>query len=64
MRTDRGEVIVQAMLAHLRTEGVLIPAAAVLDRIKLAARVCARKRIFQVLAEGLPVPRMMRSKSC
>jgi Domain of unknown function (DUF4158) len=50
---DRGEPIVEAMLAHLRTEGVLIPAAAVLERIGLAARVRARKRVFQVLAEGL-----------
>ncbi len=51
--TDRGEPIVQAMLAHLRAEGVLIPAAAVLERIGLAARVRARKRVFQVLAEDL-----------
>jgi hypothetical protein len=51
--TDRGEPIVQAMLAHLRTEGVLVPAPAVLERIGLAARVRARKRVFQVLAEGL-----------
>jgi TnpA family transposase len=51
--TDRGEPIVQAMLAHLRSERVLIPAAAVLKRIGLAARVRARKRVFQVLAEGL-----------
>ena len=51
--TDRGEPIVQAMLAHLRAEGVLVPAAAVLERIGLTARVRARKRMFQVLAEGL-----------
>jgi Domain of unknown function (DUF4158) len=51
--TDRGEPIVQAMLAHLPAEGVLIPAAAVLERIGLAARVRARQRVFQVLAEGL-----------
>ncbi|HTT81818.1 MAG TPA: Tn3 family transposase [Stellaceae bacterium] len=51
--TDRGEPIVQAMLAHLRAERVLIPAAAVLERIGLAARVRARKRVFQTLVEGL-----------
>ena len=51
--TDRGEPIVKAMLAHLRTERVLVPAAAVLERIGLAARVRARKRAFQALAEGL-----------
>jgi TnpA family transposase len=51
--TDRGEPIVQAMLAHLRAERVLVPATAVLERIGLAARVRARKRAFQALAEGL-----------
>ena len=51
--TDRGEPIVQAMLAHLRTERVLIPAAAVFERIGLAARVRARKQVFHALAEGL-----------
>ena len=51
--TDRGEPIAQAMLAHLRAERVLVPAAAVLERIGLAARVRARKRVFQTLAEGL-----------
>ena len=51
--TDRGEPIVQAMLAHLRAERVLVPAAAVLERIGLAARVRARKRVFRALAEGL-----------
>ena len=51
--TDRGEPIVQAMLAHLRAANVLVPAAAVLERIGLAARVRARKRAFQALADGL-----------
>src|SRR5262249_34469243 len=51
--TDRGEPIVQAILAHLRAERVLVPAAAVLERIGLAARVRARKRVFQALAEAL-----------
>ena len=51
--TDRGEPIVRAMLAHLRTANVLVPAAAVLERIGLAARVRARKRAFQALADGL-----------
>jgi TnpA family transposase len=51
--TDRGEPIVRTMLAHLRTANVLVPAAAVLERIGLAARVRARKRAFQALADGL-----------
>ena len=41
------------MLVHLRVANVLIPGAAVLERIGLAARVRARKRAFQVLADGL-----------
>jgi TnpA family transposase len=51
--TDRGEPIVRAMLAHLRAANVLVPAATVLERIGLAARVRARKRVFQALADGL-----------
>jgi hypothetical protein len=51
--TDRGEPIVQAMLAHLRTTNVLLPAAAVLERIGLAARVRARRKVFEALADGL-----------
>jgi hypothetical protein len=51
--SDRGEPIVQAMLAHLRAERVLVPAAVVLERIGLAARVRARKQVFLALAKGL-----------
>ena len=51
--TDRGEPIIQAMLAHLRTTNVLLPAAAVLERIGLAARVRARRKAFEALADGL-----------
>ena len=41
------------MLAHLRAVRVIVPAAAVLERIGLAARVRARKRAFHALVEGL-----------
>jgi hypothetical protein len=51
--TDRGEPIVQAMIAHLRANGVLLPAEAVLERIGLAARARARKKTFETLAAGL-----------
>ena len=51
--TDRGEPIVQAMLAYLRTSGVLLPAAAVLERIGLAARARARKKTFEAIASGM-----------
>jgi TnpA family transposase len=51
--TDRGEPIVQAMVDHLRAANVLLPAAAVLERIGLAARVRARRKAFEALADGL-----------
>jgi TnpA family transposase len=51
--TDHGEPIVQAMLAHLRATNVLVPTAAVLERIGLAARVRARRKAFEALADGL-----------
>jgi hypothetical protein len=51
--TDRGEPIVQAMLAHLRISGVVLPPATVLERIGLAARARARQKTFAALAAGL-----------
>ena len=51
--TDRGEPIVQAMLTHLRVRGVLVPDAAVLERIGLAARARARQRTFKALVDGI-----------
>ncbi len=51
--TDRGEPIVQAMLAHLRASSVLLPPATVLERIGLAARCARAKKIFEALADGL-----------
>jgi TnpA family transposase len=51
--TDRGESIVPAMLTHLRTSNVLLPTVAVLERIGLAARARARKKVFETLADGL-----------
>lgn len=51
---DRGEPIVLAILAHLRAAAVMIPAAAVLERIGLAACVRARRHAFDTLGEGLP----------
>src|SRR3984885_1016255 len=51
--TDRGEPIVQAMLAHLRAHNVFLPSATVLERIGLAARVRARKKTFEAIAAGM-----------
>ena len=41
------------MLDHLRSANVLLPAAAALERIGLAARARARKKAFEALANGL-----------
>jgi hypothetical protein len=51
--TDRGEPIVHAMLAKLRSDGVIVPPAPVLERIGLAARARARRRTFETLSEGM-----------
>lgn len=51
--TDRGEPIVQAMIAHIRSANVVIPDAKVLERIGLDARARARKRSFQALTDSL-----------
>jgi hypothetical protein len=51
--TDRSEPIVQAMIAHLRANNVLLPTVTVLERIGLAARARARKKVFDALADGL-----------
>ena len=51
--TDRGDVIVAAMIEGLRTRGILLPAPTVLERIGLAARARARKQAHKNLVEGL-----------
>jgi hypothetical protein len=51
--TDRGEPIIQAIIAHLRTNNVLLPTVNALERIGLAARARARKKVFDALADGL-----------
>jgi hypothetical protein len=51
--TDRSEPIVQAMIAHLRANNVLLPTVTVLERIGLAARARVRKKVFDALADGL-----------
>jgi len=51
--TDRGDVIVAAMIEALRTRGILLPAATILERMGLAARARARKQAHKNLVEGL-----------
>ena len=52
--SDRGDVIVAAMIEHLRKRRILLPAAVTLEKIALAARALARKRAYKNLVEDLP----------
>jgi TnpA family transposase len=51
--SDRGDVIVSAMIEYLRERRILLPAAVTLENIALAARALARKRAHKSLGEGL-----------
>src|SRR6202162_4469200 len=50
--TDRGDAIVGAMVVHLRHQSILLPSAAVLEKIALAARARARKQAYKELTAG------------
>lgn len=52
--SDRGDVIVSAMIAYLREQGVLLPSSSELERLALTARAIARKRAYKNLVENLP----------
>ncbi|MDI4643183.1 Tn3 family transposase [Rhodoblastus acidophilus] len=51
--TDRGDEIVAAMIEHIRSRSILLPAPTIFERIALAARARARKRAHKNLVEGL-----------
>ena len=51
--SDRGDVIVAAMIEYLRETRILLPAAVTLEKVALAARALARKRAYRSLVEGL-----------
>jgi len=51
--SDRGDVIVSAMIEYLRAGRILLPAAVTLEKIALAARALARKRAHKSLVQGL-----------
>ena len=51
--SDRGDVIVSAMIEYLRERRILLPAAVTLEKIALAARALARKRAHKSIAESL-----------
>ena len=51
--SDRGDVIVAAMIEYLRERRILLPTAVTLEKIALAARALARKRAHKNLVEAL-----------
>ena len=51
--TDRGQPIAAAVVAALRAAGVILPAAAVIERAAIAGRARARKRAADALLAGL-----------
>jgi len=51
--TDRGDMIVSAMIEHLRVSRVLLPSPLELERLALTARALARKRAYKNLVEDL-----------
>ena len=51
--TDQGWSIVTGMLASLRREGILPPAPAVIERIAIAGRARARRRMMEALLAGM-----------
>jgi TnpA family transposase len=61
--SDRGDVIVSAMIEYLRERRILLPAAVTLEKIALAARALARKRTYKNLVEGLSRETIVRLES-
>jgi hypothetical protein len=51
--TDRGQPIAVAVIAALRTAGIILPGATVIERIAIAGRARARKRAADALVAGL-----------
>ena len=51
--TDRGQPIAAAVIAALRTARIILPGAAVIERIAIAGRARARKRAADALVAGL-----------
>ena len=53
LQTDKGVVLVQALMGHLRRQGVLLPAVAVLERLSAEALTRANRQLYHTLTEGL-----------
>jgi len=53
LQTDKGVVLVQALMGHLRRQGILLPAVAVLERLSAEALTRANRQLYRTLTEGL-----------
>ena len=53
LQTDKGVVLVQALIGHLRHQGILLPAIAVLERLSAQALTRANRWLYQTLTEDL-----------
>jgi hypothetical protein len=52
-QTDKGVVLVQALLGYLRRQGILLPTVAVLERLSAEALTRANRWLYQSLTEDL-----------
>ena len=52
-QTDKGVVLVQALMGHLRRQGILLPTVAVLERLSAEALTRANRWLYQTLTEDL-----------
>jgi hypothetical protein len=52
-QTDKGVVLVQALMGYLRRRGILLPTVAVLERLSAEALTRANRWLYQTLTEDL-----------
>ena len=53
LQTDKGVVLVQALMGHLRHQGILMPAVAVLERLSAEALTRSNRQLYDMLTEDL-----------
>lgn len=53
LQTDKGVLLVQALMGHLRRQGTLLPAVAVLERLSAEALTRANRQLYDTLTEDL-----------
>lgn len=53
LQTDKGFVLVSALIGHLRRQAVLLPALSVLERVSAEALTRANRQLYQTLTDAL-----------